>query len=108
MSITGLIILILAGTAGITWWRLLKGKELARTAASVTCKQHGLVLMDDTVMLDSIQLRKEDPVNAWGLKYRFNFAYQGVLHTGGTVILAPGHRPVTVIDTENGPLIEHL
>lgn len=108
MSITGLIILIVAGAAGVTWWRLLKGKELARAAAGTTCKQHGLVLMDDTVMLDSIKLRKEDPVNAWGLKYRFDFAYKGIRHTGGIVILAPGHRPVTVIDTDNGPLIEHL
>lgn len=106
MSITGLFILIAVGLAAITWWRLLKGKELARAAAGATCRQHGLVLIDDTVMLDSIQLRKEDPVNAWGLKYTFEFAYQGIRHAGGTVILAPGHRPVTVIPTEQGPLIE--
>lgn len=108
MSITGLIFLVTVSLIGISWWRLLKGKELARAAAGATCKQHGLVLMDDTVMLDSIQLRKEDPVNAWGLKYRFNFAHKGILHTGGIVILAPGHRPVTVIETSEGPLIEHL
>ena len=106
MSIGGLILLILAGLAAIGWWRLLKGKELARAAAGATCRQHGLVLMDDTVILHSIQLRKEDPVNAWGLKYTFDFAYKGILHSGGIVILAPGHRPVTVIETDNGPLIE--
>lgn len=108
MSVTGLVLLIIFGLAAISWWRLLKGKELARIAAGKTCKQHGLVLMDDTVMLDSVQLRKEDPVNAWGLKYRFDFAHKGVLRTGGIVILAPGHRPVTVIETSEGPLIEHL
>lgn len=104
----GLLVLIIAGLAGITWWSLLKGKEQARHAASLTCREHGLVLMDDTVMLDSIQLRKEDPVNAWGLKYRFDFAHQGILHQGGVVLLAPGHRPVIVIETSEGPLIEHL
>lgn len=108
MSITGLFVLIAFGLAVITWWRLLKGKEIARAAAGKTCKQHGLVLIDDTVMLDSIQLRKEDPVNAWGLKYRFDFAYKGIRHHGGTVILAPGHRPVTVIETDSGPLIEQV
>ena len=108
MSITGLALLVLFGSAGVAWWRLLKGKELARAAAGSTCKQHGLVLIDDTVILDSVQLRREDPVNAWGLKYRFEFARQGIRHTGGTVILAPGHRPVTVIETEKGPLIEHF
>ena len=80
----------------------------ARASAAAICKQHGLVLMDDTVMLASVQLRKEDPVNAWGLKYRFEFARQGIRHTGGSVILAPGHRPVTVIETDEGSLIEHF
>lgn len=108
MSITGLVILIVFGSAAVAWWRLLKGKELARIAAGLTCKQHGLVLMDDTVMLDSIQLRREDPINAWGLKYRFNFARGGILHQGGIVLLAPGHRPVVVIETEQGQLIEQL
>ena len=83
---TGLIVLIVFGLIVVTWWRLLKGKELARYAAGISCKQHGLVLMDDTVILDSIQLRKEDPVNAWGLRYTFNFAHQGILHQGGAVI----------------------
>jgi hypothetical protein len=106
--VTGLVILILAGLAGVSWWRLLKGKELARYAAAAICKHHGLVLMDDTVMLDSIKLRREDPARAWGLKYRFDFANKGVLRKGGIVLLAPGQRPTVIIDTDNGQLIEHL
>jgi len=105
---TGLLILIVTGLAAISWWRLLKGKELARHAAAVSCKQHGLVLMDDTVMLDSIQLKREDPVRAWGLKYRFDFARNGILRKGGVVLLAPGQRPTVVIETDTGTLIEHL
>ena len=66
MNVTGLLILITAGLGVIAWWRLLKGKELARYAAAVICKQHGLVLMDDTVMLETVQLKREDPVRAWG------------------------------------------
>ena len=108
MSVTGLIVFVVLGLAGVTWWRLLKGKELARAAAAKTCREHGLVLMDDTVMLHSIQLRKQDPVNAWGLRYRFDYARNGVLRRGGVVILAPGHRPVTVIETDKGPLIQQL
>lgn len=108
MSITGLVLLIIAGSIGVGWWRLLKGKELARGAAAVSCREHGLVLMDDTVMLDSIQFKREDPVNAWGLKYRFEFARAGILHHGGIVLIAPGHRPVVVIETDQGPLIDQL
>jgi hypothetical protein len=106
--LTGLLILVVAGLAGITWWRLLKGKEQARHAAAVVCRQYGLVLMDDTVILHAVQLRREDPVRAWGLKYRFDYAENGILRKGGTVVIAPGHRPTVVIETGSGPLIENL
>ena len=108
MSLTGLVNLIVVGSAAVARRRLLKGKELARHAAGATCRQHGLVLMDDTVILSSIQFRREDPVNAWGLKYTFDFAFKGILHSGGIVLIAPGQRPVVVIETDNGPLIEQV
>ena len=108
MSVTGLVILIVAGTIAVSWWRLLKGKELARSAASVSCKQHGLVLMDDTVMLESVQFKREDPVNAWGLKYSFDYARSGIPYSGSVVLIAPGVRPVVVIATDDGPLIDQL
>lgn len=105
---TGLVILVLAGIAGIAWWRLLNGKEVARSAAGTVCRHHGLVLMDDTVMLDSVQLTRRDPVRAWGLKYRFDFARQGILRHGGTVLIAPGQSPTVIIETEEGQLIERV
>lgn len=105
---TGLFFLIFFGIAVISWWRLLKGKEIARHAAAASCREHGLVLIDDTVMLDSIQLRKEDPARAWGLKYRFEFARNGVPRKGGIVLIAPGRRPTVIIETDNGPLIEQV
>jgi hypothetical protein len=105
---TGLVILVVAGFAIITWWRLLHGKELARRAASAICREHGLVLMDDTVMLDSIQLRREDPARAWGLKYTFDFAHNGILRKGGVVLISPGRHPTVIIETDNGPLIERV
>jgi hypothetical protein len=106
--LTGLLILVLVGFGTITWWRLLKGKELARRAAAASCREHGLVLIDDTVMLESVQLRKKDPARAWGLKYRFDFARNGVLRKGGIVLIAPGQRTTVIIETDNGPLIEQL
>lgn len=105
---TGLLVLVLGGLAAITWWRLLKGKELARHAAATVCRHHGLVLMDDTVMLHSVQLRKEDPVRAWGLKYHFDFAENGLLRSGGTVLLAPGLAPTVVLERDGVRVIEHL
>lgn len=103
---TGLFILLFAGLAAVGWWRLMQGKEAARQAAALTCRHHGLVLMDDTVMLDSVQLKRRDPVRAWGLRYRFDFAHRGILHRGGIVLIAPGRRPTVIIETDNGQLIE--
>jgi hypothetical protein len=105
---TGLLILLVTGLAAVVWWRLLKGKELARHAAAVICRRHGLVLMDDTVILHTVQLRRKDPVRAWGFKYRFDFARNGIPRKGGTVLIAPGQTPTVVIETDGGPLIEHL
>lgn len=105
---TGLLVLVVGGFAAIAWWRLLQGKELARHAAAAVCRHHGLVLMDDTVMLHSVQLRKEDPVRAWGLKYHFDFAENGLLRRGGTVLLAPGHAPTVVIEKDGARVIERL
>jgi len=106
--VTGLVVLLVGGLAAIAWWRLLKGKELARHAAATICRHHGLILMDDTVMLHSVQLKKEDPVRAWGFRYHFDFAHNGVLQHGGTVLIAPGHAPTVVIEKDGVRLIEHL
>lgn len=105
---TGLLLLTLAGLAAITWWSLLKGKEQARRAAFITCHEHGLSLMDDTVVLDSIRLRKQGLHRGYRLQYRFEFARDGVLHKGGSVLVAPGHRPVVVIRTSSGELIQEI
>jgi len=102
----GLLLLIAASLAGVTWWSLLKGKESARLAASITCREHGLVLMDDTVMLDSVQLKPGGQLKGWCLRYRFDFAHQGILHKGGSVMITPGRRPTVVIKTASGQLIQ--
>lgn len=103
---TGILILVIVGFAAISWWRLLNGKELARQAASSTCREHGLVLIDDTVILESVQLRREDPTGAWGLRYCFEFARNGVPRKGGVVLVSPGRRPTVIIQTDNGQLID--
>lgn len=84
----------------------MRGKEMARHAASKACREHGLFLMDDTVMLDSVKLRGEDPVRAWGLKYRFEFVKEGVLRKGGIVLIAPGRPATVIIETTSGKLIQ--
>lgn len=105
---TGLLLLTLGGLAGVSWWSLLKAKEQARTAASLACREHGLLLMDDTVMLDSVRLKKEQKSRGWRLCYRFDFAREGVLHKGGNVLIAPGRQAVVIIKTSSGQVIQEI
>ena len=105
---TGLLILSLAGVAAITWWHLLKGKEKARRAASITCREHGLALIDDTVVLDSIRLMHNGHARSYSLIYRFEFAKDGILRKGGSVLISPGHHPTVIINTSDGQLIREI
>ena len=105
---TGLLIFVVTALVAIAWWRLLQGKESARSAAAAVCKRYGLVLMDDTVMLHDVQLRREDPVRAWGFRYTFDYAHNGVLQHGGLVLIAPGQSATVIIETDTGQLIERV
>ncbi len=105
---TGLLLFSLAGLAAITWWHLLKGKEKARRAASISCREHGLALMDDTVVLDSIRLKRKGHLHRYSLKYRFDFAKDGILRRGGSVLITPGYHPTVIIHTSDGQLIQEI
>ncbi len=102
----GLIFLILGGAIGMSWWQLLHGRERARTVAAAACREHGLVLMDDTVVFETVSYRPAGQKRLFALVYRFEFAYQGILHLGGKVQITPGHASTVLITTEKGDLIQ--
>ena len=52
-----LLLLLLAGTAGL-WMKLSAARELAVREARHQCLQHGLQLLDETVGLQSVRLRR--------------------------------------------------
>ena len=104
----GLLLLLAGVFAGTAWWHLLKGREMARAAAARACREHGLVLIDDTVVLESARLGRERGVPRYGLRYRFEFASGGRLHRGGTVLIAPRHPAVVLIETDAGRVIEEI
>lgn len=104
----GLILFVLIALAACAWWWLVKGREQARLAAGVVCREHGLVLMDDTVVLDSVRLRRRSSPGGIGLQYRFDFARNGILNRGGSVLIRPRHPATVVISTADGRLIESV
>ena len=90
----------------MSWWQLVQGRERARAVAGLACKEHGLVLMDDTVVFDTASFRPAGEKRLFALVYRFEFAYKGILHRGGTVWISPGFAATVMIRTEKGDLIE--
>jgi Protein of unknown function (DUF3301) len=92
----------------LAWWRLLQGKETARQAAASACREHGLSLMDDTVVLETLQLLGDGKSRTYGLRYRFDFARDGILRKGGSVLVSPGRPTTVIITTSSGQLIEEV
>ncbi len=104
----GLIIFLLSLSAAFCWWRLVRAREKARFAATVACKQHGFVLMDDTVVLDSLDTREWRGKRLIGLRYRFDYAHHGILNKGGRVLVSPTGQALVIIQTDQGQLIETI
>ncbi|MDX1555234.1 MAG: DUF3301 domain-containing protein [Xanthomonadales bacterium] len=102
----GLLVFVLLALAGFSWWQLLKAREQARSAAGAACVAHGLVLMDDTVVLDAFDTSRWRKDRAISLRYRFEFARNGVLNRGGRVLIAPRQPALVVIDMPEGQLIQ--
>ena len=107
-AVTGLLLFALFGFAALFWWRLLQGKELARQAASQACREHGLQLMDDTVVLEAIQKPTDGQAGQYELRYRFDFAHEGILRKGGAVLVASGQPTRVIIPTSSGQVIEEV
>ncbi len=103
---TGLLLLVLGSVIGMSWWQLLQGRERARAVEAAACHEHGLVLMDDTVVFDTASFRPAGMRTWFALVYRFEFAYRGILHKGGKVLVSPGMAATVLIHTPNGDLIE--
>ena len=104
----GLLAFVLLVLAGLVWWRLVKARELARIAAGLACREHGLVLMDDTVVLEGFELQRQAPGRMLALRYRFDFAQNGILNRGGSVLILTRQPATVVIKTDHGRIIESI
>lgn len=104
----GLFFFVLACLAAFCWWQLVRAREQARAAAGMACREHGLVLMDDTVVLDSLDARYWREKRIIGLQYRFDFARDGILKKGGRVLISPRQPALVVIRTAEGQVIESI
>jgi hypothetical protein len=81
------VILVLLAVVG-GWLEAMRSRELARAAALRACRNAGLQLLDDTVELVRLRLRR-DPQGRLGpfREYRFEFTADGAVRFRGTLTM---------------------
>ena len=105
MSFSFLIGFLLLSGIGLWFWRdSLGAREQARAASSRACRQSNVQLLDDTVALERLWLRRgRDGRLKLERLYVFEFTDTGLIRRVGSVLLV-GWR-VEVLHMEGGDLL---
>lgn len=84
--------LLVLGLAGWIWYENLRAREVAVRVARETCQQQRLQLLDSTVVLKGMRVRRE-PRGRFALQraYQFEYSESGATRQRGFIILS-GHR----------------
>lgn len=91
MTNTAMLGLLLLAGVGWYWYDAMRALESAREAARRRCRELGLSLLDDTVVLSLLRLRRgEDGRLALWREYRFEFTGDGDSRHGGDIVLFGG------------------
>lgn len=99
-----LLLLLLLGLALWFWQDSLRARELARTAGTRACRLSSVQLLDDTVALERLWLRR-DAGGRLQLErlYVFEFSDTGETRRRGSVTMLGGR--VEVVAMEGGDLL---
>lgn len=99
MDLGLLLWLALLGALIWFWQDSLVARELAHAASLRACRLSGVQLLDDTVSLDRLWLRR-DSHGQWRLerRYLFEFSESGITRQPGLVIMLGHHTEVLAMD----------
>jgi hypothetical protein len=95
------ILLLLIGLGIFLWfWQdSLRAKELAREACLRACRRYGVQLLDDTVALDKLWLRRNNNGRLiLERRYTFEFTNTGISRTGGVVVMVGNAVEILAMD----------
>ncbi len=100
MMTLGSIIFLILVVAGILFWQSgAKDRELATRVSKQLCEQHHMQFLDDTAMLDSCRIERDDQGRlGWMRRYHFEF-YNGDERLKGRVSVFQHH--ITELYLEN-------
>ena len=91
-SLTNLLLLILAGVIAVYWWQsgLFKGR--ARELAAAHCRQLGLQLLDQSMVITAIRpMRGRGGRIEFRRTYQFEFASTGDRRYQGQLVMQSMH-----------------
>jgi hypothetical protein len=91
-SLTNLLLLILAGVIAVYWWQsgLFKGR--ARELAAAHCRQLGLQLLDQSMVITAIRpMRGSGGRIEFRRTYQFEFASTGDRRYQGQLVMQAMH-----------------
>ena len=88
---TPLILLVLLGAAVLIWSAASVAAEIARAEAQLACQRAGVQLLDQTVMLRAIKLRRDEQgrLRLWR-HYSFDYSIDGISRIRGDLALLAG------------------
>lgn len=105
-----LILLIALGVFAVSWLRFARVKELAVKQAKKYCNDQGVDLLDDTVTLSGVKLKRDaDGRSCLQRSYLMNFynpltevkASALIIMRGNDLFSIAGERPAKIIDIAN-------
>lgn len=98
--------LLVLGAAVLWWLAAIQARDTARRIARAFCKRQGWQLLDQTVSLAGMRLKRTGDRLGWLRRYRFEFSPDGGRRQRGELLLA-GNRAVRILaETDAGDLIE--
>jgi len=101
---TTLISLLLLGGVLWFWQDSLRAREHAKAAGLRACKRCGVQLLDDTVALEKLRIRRDtDGRLTWERVYVFEFTEDGVFRLCGSIMMLG--RRVQLLHMEPGDLL---
>ena len=94
-----LMLLILIGLIAWFWQDSLRARERAREASKRMCRQYNVQLLDDTVALDRLRVRRlESGRLAFERRYLFEFTTNGAERLSGVVMMTGIKIEVLALD----------
>lgn len=102
---TFLLLLLAAGAWFL--WDSLKAREAANVAIRETCRQHGLMFLDDTVGLAGLKPARDAQGHAVLRRvYRFEYSETGHNRQAGTITLLGAHVLAVAVTVPVPPGLE--